>query len=52
VLFGISAYSYRNYLTGLECETLEYAIDDAFNSGYYEQADILYGIYENGGCMN
>jgi hypothetical protein len=39
-----------HWFSNLECEALEYAIDDAFTTGQHELADTLFGIYVNGGC--
>ena len=37
-------------LSALECEALEYAIDDATTSGQHTLANVLFGIYDSGGC--
>ncbi len=33
-----------------ECLALEYAIDDASTSGQHTMANLLFGIYDGGGC--
>jgi len=50
IMSSVSVQLNAHELSISECAALEYAIDRAYSIGNYFEAEILFRIYQEGGC--